>query len=78
MRSEVKIQLLNNYYALPYKGSITAIKYGFKYHNVNVNLYFDAYDEKNPSLSMILSFSEKYYYTSLNVKDTSLMLFYLH
>lgn len=54
MRSEVKDMLLKRYSELKYRFSTTAIKYRFEYNNVNVNLYFDAYDEYSPSLSMIL------------------------
>ncbi len=77
MRAEVIEKLLKNYNELELKRSFTAIKYKFIHKGVNVNLYFDAYDNINPSLTMILALNKSYYYTSLNVKDTALDTEYL-
>lgn len=66
----VKEKLLEQYAALEYKSCVTSIKYIFKYREVNVNLYFDAYDENNLNLTLILCYEKDYYYTSLNVKNT--------
>lgn len=77
MRIEVKDRLEKEYNKLKFKSLTTAIKYRYTYNEVNVNLYFDEYDEFNPSMSMILAYDKKYYYTSLNVKDTNLTKEYL-
>lgn len=77
MKAEAKEKLLEEYSKLSYKSTITAIKLVFKYNNVSVNLYFDAYDEDVPSLSMILVYNNEYYYTSLNVKNTNITKEYL-
>lgn len=77
MRMEVKDRLENEYNELKFKSSTTAIKYHYTYNGINVNLYFDEYDKLNPSLSMVLAYEKKYYYTSLNVKDTNVTKEYL-
>lgn len=55
----------------------TALKYHFQHNNVDVNIYFDAYDAESPSMSMILCYNNKYYYTSLNVNNTAVRKEYL-
>lgn len=77
MKIEAKEKLLEEYSKLSCKNTTTAIKLVFKYNNVSVNLYFDAYDEDAPSLSMILAYDKDYYYTSLNVKNTNITKEYL-
>ncbi|MCM1234711.1 MAG: hypothetical protein NC489_31805 [Ruminococcus flavefaciens] len=77
MRIEVKDELQRQYSWLPYKRNNTALKYYYKYKGVNVNLYFDGYDENNPCFTMILVYDKNFYYTSLNVKDTNLTKQYL-
>lgn len=71
MRQEVRDHLIRQYNNLDFKQPFTAIKYHFKYNNVDVNIFFDAYDNRTPSLCMILSYNKKYYYTSLNVNKTT-------
>lgn len=67
MQGEVKSKLIANYKSLRYKNEKTAIKYHFQYNKVEVNLYFDNYDEDFPCFSMILKYEKDYYYTSLNI-----------
>lgn len=77
MRQEVRDHLIEEYNNLEFKRHFTAIKYGFKYNNVDVNIYFDAYDDKLPSMSMILACDKEYYYTSLNINNTEVRTEYL-
>ena len=77
MEKEIKEHLINFYNQLDYKGSSTCIKYRYIYNDVNVNIFFDAYDISSVSLSMILVLNSDYYYTSLNIDDTSIRIKYL-
>lgn len=73
MKQEVKSKLLGLYSQLNSCSPKTALKFRFQYNMVNVNLYFDAYDNESPSLSMILEYNKKYYYTSLNIKNNKII-----
>lgn len=77
MRQEVRDHLIEEYSNLEYRRQSTAIKYRFKYNNVDVNIFFDAYDHKIPSMSMILAYDREYYYTSLNINNTEVRTEYL-
>ena len=77
MRLEVRDYLIDEYNNLEFRRQFTAIKYRFRYNNVDVNIYFDAYDEKAPSMSMILAYDRAYYYTSLNINNTEVRTEYL-
>lgn len=77
MRLEVRDYLIDEYNNLEFRRQFTAIKYRFRYNNVDVNIYFDAYDEKAPSMSMILAYDKAYYYTSLNINNTEVRTEYL-
>lgn len=77
MRQEVRDYLIDEYNNLEFRRQFTAIKYRFRYNNVDVNIYFDAYDEKAPSMSMILAYDRAYYYTSLNINNTEVRTEYL-
>lgn len=77
MRQEVRDYLIDEYDNLEFRRQFTAIKYRFRYNNVDVNIYFDAYDEKAPSMSMILAYDRAYYYTSLNINNTEVRTEYL-
>lgn len=78
MRLEVKEHLINQYNNLKYKGHSTCLKYHYQYNNVNVNVYFDAYEPESLSLYLILVYESKYYYTALNIDDTSIRTEYLN
>lgn len=77
MRQEVRDHLIEEYNNLEFRRQSTAIKYRFRYNNVDVNIYFDAYDDKVPSMSMILAYDRVYYYTSLNINNTEVRTEYL-
>lgn len=77
MRKEVKDHLINEYDSLKFKKPFTALKYKFEYNSVEVNVYFDNYDKYAPSMSLILAYNNKYYYTSLNIKNTAIRKEYL-
>lgn len=77
MRQEVRNHLIKEYSDLKFRRQSTAIKYHFKHNSVNVNIFFDAYDDKTPSMSMILSYDRDYYYTSLNINNTEVRTEYL-
>ena len=77
MRQEVRDYLIEEYNNLEFRRQFTAIKYRFRYNNVDVNIYFDAYDDKAPSMSMILAYDRTYYYTSLNINNTEVQTEYL-
>lgn len=53
MRQEVRDHLIEEYSKLELKRQFTALKYHFKHNNVDVNIFFDAYDDRVPSMSMI-------------------------
>ncbi|MBD5111395.1 MAG: hypothetical protein HDT42_02495 [Ruminococcaceae bacterium] len=72
MKKEVKDRLISEYDNLKHKERFTALKYCFRYNNVYVNIFFDNYDKNVPSMSMILAYNNKYYYTSLNIKNTAI------
>lgn len=78
MKLEVKEHLIDVYNQLEYKAKETCLKYHYLYHNVNVNVFFDAYDEDNLSLCLILVYEKEYYYTSLNIDDTCIRFQYLN
>ncbi|MBD5393982.1 MAG: hypothetical protein HDR71_06870 [Lachnospiraceae bacterium] len=77
MRQEVRDHLIKEYNNLRFRRQYTAIKYRFRYNNVDVNIYFDTYDDKVPSMSMILAYARAYYYTSLNINNTEVRTEYL-
>ena len=77
MKLETKEKLLEEYRGLSFPKETTAIKYWYQYNFVNVNIFFDAFDKDNPNLAMVLAYDNSYYYTSLNIKNTSITKEYL-
>ena len=71
MKPETREKLLEEYQGLTYPKETTAIKYLYQFHQVNVNIFFDAFDSQNLNLSLVLVFQNNYYYTSLNINNTS-------
>ncbi len=67
MQEVVKRELFSIYSSLKMKTPQTAVKYYYLYNDVNVNLYFDAYDNDNPLFSIVLSYNSDYYYTPLSI-----------
>lgn len=77
MRKQVRDKMLAEYFALPIKGKGTCSKYIYKYNNIFVNIYFDAFDEECYSLSLILSVDNQFYFTTLNIMNTNIRKEYL-
>ena len=77
MKHEVIERLFDEYKNLHNPNNSSAIKYYFINNGVNVNLYFDAFDEKAPVFIMILNFAKKYYFTTLNITSDGITLGYL-
>jgi len=75
--------LIGKYESLNNKTPTTCIKYHYAENGVDVNLYFDAYDRKSLSLSLILTCKDEYnnkriyYFTTINIRGTSLETKYL-
>ena len=78
MKTIVKEKLINDYKNLKYYKEGTFIRYHFMFNDVNVNVYFDAFDKQAVSFSLIMIYRNDYYYTSLNVNDTPNTTEYLH
>lgn len=72
-------KLISDYNSIVYarNAKIACIKYSFKYNNVKVNIYFDMFDKRMPSLNLVLIYKKKYYYTSLNVSKINIPTQYL-
>ena len=77
MRQEAIQKLTGDWNNLQIKARSSALKYRFEFRNVNVNVYFDYYDEEMPDLSIILVKDKDYYYTSLNIFNVNIHKEYL-
>lgn len=77
MRQEAIQKLTRDWNNLQIKARSSALKYRFEFRNVNVNVYFDYYDEEMPDLSIILVKDKDYYYTSLNIFNVNIHKEYL-
>ena len=77
MKESTKLYLVNRYNRIPRKTKATCLKYHYLYNNVNVNVYFDAFEAKSVALSIVLAADKKYYYTSLNILNTGMTTEYL-
>jgi len=77
MKLGTKEKLLEEYSRLKSPKETTAIKYWYQYKCVNVNIFFDAFDGENLSLSMVLVYEKSYYYTSLNINNSRISKEYL-
>ncbi|POA07902.1 hypothetical protein [Staphylococcus caprae] len=62
-------KLINDYKNLRYKKETTAIKYSGVFNKVNINIYFDAWDDENYNFQLILHNNKDYYLTNLNIVD---------
>ena len=54
MKESTKAYLVDIYNSIPKKTKATCLKFYYQYHNVNVNVYFDAFDNQ----SVVLSWTE--------------------
>lgn len=77
MKESTKAYLVDIYNSIPKKTKATCLKFYYQYHNVNVNVYFDAFDNQSVVLSIVLSAKKKYYYTPLNILNTGMITEYL-
>ncbi len=77
MEKSTKEYLIELYNRLPNRNNDTCIKFRYQYKDVEVNLYFDAFDPNSVSFAMILSYEKKYYYTLLNILQTNTKSEYL-
>lgn len=77
MQESTKNYLVDCYNRIPQKTRATCLKFHYLYNTVNVNVYFDAYDTKSVTLSIVLAVEKKYYYTPLNILNTGMETEYL-
>lgn len=77
MKESTKLYLVNRYNRIPRRTKAACLKYHYLYNNVNVNVYFDAFETKSVALSIVLAADKKYYYTSLNILNTGTTAEYL-
>ena len=49
MKESTKAYLVDIYNSIPKKTKATCLKFYYQYHNVNVNVYFDAFDNQSVS-----------------------------
>ena len=77
MNEETRNKMMQDYSRLRFKGAGACVKYWYKYNDVNVNLYFDAYDKDCLSLTLIMIADGLFYGAPLNVMNTSLKKEYL-
>lgn len=50
MKESTKAYLVDIYNSIPKKTKATCLKFYYQYHNVNVNVYFDAFDNSKCSI----------------------------
>lgn len=77
MKESTKEYLVNIYNNIPEKTKATCLKYYYQYNNVNVNVYFDAFDSQSVALSIVLAAEKNYYYTPLNILNNGMTTEYL-
>lgn len=77
MKESTKDHLVNIYNKIPEKTKATCLKFYYQYNNVNVNVYFDAFDSQSVALSIVLAAEKNYYYTPLNILNTGMITEYL-
>ena len=77
MKESTKDFLVNIYNNIPKKTKATCLKFYYQYNNVNVNVYFDAFDCQSVGLSIVLAAEKNYYYTPLNILNTGMITEYL-
>ena len=77
MKELVRTKMLNDYSKLTYKKETVCVKYRYEYKDVMVNLYFDAFDPKSYTLTMIMNTEKQFYFTTLNIMNTRIRKEYL-
>ena len=77
MKELVRTKMLNDYSKLTYKKETVCVKYRYEYKDVMVNLYFDAFDPKSYTLTMMMNTEKQFYFTTLNIMNTRIRKEYL-
>ncbi|PTJ56218.1 hypothetical protein BU006_12730, partial [Mammaliicoccus sciuri] len=66
MKESTFQKLLDDYNKLKNPRETTAIKYEGTFNDVQINIYFDAWDEDNYNFQLILQNKPEYYLNTLN------------
>lgn len=77
MDNPAKEKLIRIYQGISNKKPEHCLKFHYVYNGVNVNLYFDYFDKKSMSLSLILVADKVFYFTPLNILNKGLNKEYL-
>lgn len=77
MDNRAKDKLIENYQRINNKKPEHCLKFRYVYNGVNVNIYFDYFDKKSMSFSLILVADKVFYFTSLNILNKGLNKEYL-
>lgn len=67
--NDILEKLIGDYNSMPKKNNSSCLKCAFQYNNVQVRFYFDYYYGFDANATLILFFSEDYYFSSLNVEQ---------
>jgi hypothetical protein len=78
MQKHVIDILEKHYFGLSFRRRTTYLKYSYDFNKVNVNVFFDAYDTKSESLTMVLVYEKDYYFTPLNIRNREVNPQYLN
>ncbi|MGS5041404.1 hypothetical protein [Staphylococcus saprophyticus] len=70
-------KLLNDYASLNNPRETTAIKYNGTFKNIQIHIYFDAWDDNNFNFQLIIHDNSDYYLTTLNIMENSFTSKYL-
>ena len=77
MQRTTKDYLIQQYNNSRQHSKSSCIKFYYKYNNVNVNLYFDAYEPESTNLSLVLIYEKYYYFKVMNILNENLDSEYL-
>lgn len=76
MKNSTKDYLIRKYNKCQHSKS-SCVKFYYKYNDVKVNLYFDAYEPESTNLSLVLIYEEYYYFKVMNILNENLDREYL-
>ncbi|MDU1912509.1 hypothetical protein [Fusobacterium sp.] len=71
MRQEIIDHLKNEYKKLKLTSKKLNLKYSYLFNNVEVNIYFDNFDEDLPTVTLILKYKKLYYFRPFNFNDNN-------
>lgn len=77
MKESTFQKLLDDYNKLKNPRETTAIKYEGTFNDVQINIYFDAWDEDNYNFQLILQNKPEYYLNTLNIYNNDFSSKYL-